>query len=61
MPYVLAMLSILALGFAACVALGMIRERRERAARIARAVRPMHGGPVMRAAPGLARNRVGDN
>ena len=61
MAYVLAMVSILAFGFAACVALGMIRERREARARIARAVRPIHGGPVIRAAPARFINRPGEN
>lgn len=61
MAYVLAMVSLLAFTFAACVALDMIRERRERAERIARAVRPVYGESVMRAAPARAVNRPGEN
>lgn len=61
MAYVLAMLSLLAFTFAACVALDMIRERRERAERIARAVRPVHGGPVIRRPVARAVNRPGEN
>lgn len=61
MAYVLAMVSAAAFIFAARLALGMIRERREARARIARAVRPIHGGPVIRAAPARAINRPGEN
>lgn len=58
MAYVLAIVSAAAFIFAARLALGMIREMRER---IARAVRPVHGGPVMRAAPVRSFNRPGEN
>lgn len=61
MAYVLATISILAFGFAACVALDMIRTRRAARERIARAVRPVHGGPVIRSAPVRAVNRPGEN
>lgn len=61
MGYILAMVSAAAFIFAARLALGMIRERREARARIARAVRPIHGGPVMRSAPARAINRPGEN
>lgn len=49
MAYVLAIISAAAFIFAARLALGMIRARLEARERIARAVRPIHGGPVMRA------------
>lgn len=61
MAYVLAIVSAAAFIFAARLALGMIRERREARERIARAVRPVHGGPVMRAAPVRSFNRPGEN
>lgn len=61
MAYVLAMVSVLAFGFAACVALSAVRERREARERIARAVRPVHGESVMRAAPARFVNRPGEN
>lgn len=61
MSYLLAIVSAAAFIFAARLALGMIRERREMRERIARAVRPVHGGPVMRAAPSRAINRPGEN
>lgn len=60
MAYVLALVSILAFGFAACVALDMLRERRARLDRIARAVRPEHGRPL-RAAPVRFVNRPGED
>lgn len=61
MGYVFAMVSLLAFGFAACVALEAVRERRAHRDRIARAVRPVHGESVMRAAPARAVNRPGEN
>lgn len=61
MAYVLAMLSILAFGFAGCVALEMVRERRERRERIARAVRPVMGESVIRRPVARAVNRPGEN
>lgn len=61
MAYVLAIVSAAAFIFAARLALGMIAERREARERIARAVRPVHGGPVMRAAPVRSFNRPGEN
>lgn len=60
MAYVLALVSILAFGFAACVALDAMRERRARLDRIARAVRPVHGRPMI-AAPARFVNRPGEN
>lgn len=60
MAYVLALVSILAFGFAACVALSALRDRRERLDRIARAVRPVHGRS-MRAAPVRFVNRPGED
>lgn len=60
MAYVLALVSILAFGFAACVALSALRERAERLDRIARATRPVHGRP-MRAAPVRFVNRPGED
>lgn len=61
MAYVLALISAAAFIYAAHVALGMARERREARDRIARAVRPVHGGPVMRATPARAFDRPGEN
>lgn len=60
MAYVLALVSILAFGFAACVALSALRERAERLDRIARATRPVHGGPL-RSAPVRFVNRPGED
>lgn len=60
MAYVLAMVSILAFGFAACVALDMRRARIEARDRIARAVRPVMG-KAMRAAPLRFVNRPGED
>lgn len=60
MAYVLALVSILAFGFAACVALSALRERAARLDRIARATRPVHGRP-MRAAPVRFVNRPGED
>lgn len=60
MAYVLAIVSAAAFIFAARLALGMIRERREMRERIARAVRPVHGGPIIKA-PVRAINRPGEN
>lgn len=61
MAYLLAIVSAAAFIFAARLAFGMIRERREARDRIARAVRPIHGGPVMRTAPARSFNRPGEN
>lgn len=60
MAYVLALVSILAFGFAACVALSALRERAERLDRIARATRPVHGGRMI-AAPVRFVNRPGED
>jgi hypothetical protein len=60
MAYVLALVSILALGFAACVALELMRDRAEARDRIARAVRPVHGRSF-RAAPERFVNRPGED
>lgn len=61
MAYLLSLLSLAALVYAARVAFTMAAERRETRERIARAVRPVHGRPVMRSAPIRAHNRPGDN
>lgn len=61
MAYLLALVSVSAFLYAARLAWGMVAERRATAARIARAVRPVHGGPVMRDAPARAFNRPGEN
>jgi len=57
----LALVSLSAFAFAARLALGAMRERAALRARIARAVRPVHGGPVIKAAPVRAHNRPGEN
>lgn len=61
MAYLFALVSAAAFIYAARVALGMVAERRARLDRIARAVRPVHGGPVIRSAPARAVNRPGEN
>lgn len=61
MAYLLAIISAAAFIYAGRVALGMARERRERLDRIARACRPVHGGPVVRATPVRAFDRPGEN
>lgn len=61
MVYLLIAISAAAFIYAARVALSMVAERREARERIARAVRPVHGRPVMRAAPFRAVNRPGEN
>lgn len=58
---VLSAVSLAAMGYALRVAVAMVRERAATANRIARAVRPVHGGPIMRAAPARASNRPGEN
>lgn len=60
MAYVLALVSILAFGFAACVVLDVMRERAARLDRIARAVRPVHGRAVI-ASPARFVNRPGED
>lgn len=60
MAYVLALVSILAFGFAACVVLDAMRERAARLDRIARATRPVHGGAI-RSAPVRFVNRPGED
>lgn len=61
MAYLLLAVSALAFVYAGRVALGMVAERRAMRDRIARAVRPVHGGPVIKAAPSRAVNRPGEN
>lgn len=61
MVYLLILLSLSAFAFAGRVALAMVRERAEARDRIARACRPVHGGPVIRSAPIRAHNRPGEN
>lgn len=61
MGYVLAVISAAAFVYAARLALGMIRERAETRARIARAVRPIHGGSVIARPVSRAVNRPGEN
>lgn len=61
MAYLLTLLSAAALIYAARLALAMVRERAETRDRIARAVRPVHGGPVIRSAPVRSHNRPGEN
>lgn len=61
MAYLLLAVSALAFAYAGRVALGMVAERRAMRDRIARAVRPVHGGPVIKAAPSRAVNRPGEN
>ena len=61
MAYLFLAISLAALAYAARVALGMAADRRARLDRIARAVRPVHGGPVIRSAPVRAHNRPGEN
>lgn len=61
MAYLLAAVSLAAFIYAARLALGMASERRAMRDRIARAVRPVHGGPVMRDAPARVVNRPGEN
>lgn len=61
MAYLFALISAAAFIYAARVALGMVRDRAAARARIARAVRPVHGGSVIKAAPARAFNRPGEN
>ncbi len=61
MVYLLILLSLSAFAYAARLALAMVRERAETRDRIARAVRPVHGGPVIRSAPVRFVNRPGEN
>lgn len=61
MVYLLCLISAAGFIFAGRVALAMVRERAEARDRIARAVRPVHGGPVIRSAPARFVNRPGEN
>lgn len=61
MVYLLCLISAAAFAYAARLALAMVRERAETRDRIARAVRPVHGGPVIRSAPVRSINRPGEN
>lgn len=61
MAYLLILLSAAAFIYAARLALAMVRERAEARDRIARACRPVHGGPVIRSAPVRSINRPGEN
>lgn len=61
MVYLLCLISAAAFLYAGRVALAMVRERAETRDRIARACRPVHGGPVIRSAPIRAHNRPGEN
>lgn len=53
--------ALVALYTAGGLALDAIRARRAAKDRIARAVRPVHGRPVLREAPARAINRPGEN
>lgn len=61
MVFLLVAISAAAFLYAGRVALGMARDRSAAKDRIARAVRPVHGKPVLRAAPARAINRPGEN
>ncbi len=61
LPYVLLLVSALALAFAARVALGMLRERAAYRERLESAIRPAHGRPIQWEAPARAYDRPGSN